>query len=408
MTTAVRKFSLAEHADALFKTKYLKLSENVYNSANVLLGRVKKSYTSTGKHEFIPVPQSFSGGVGSGSLPKANTAKYEDALITFKKVYAVVEVEREAIKAAMNDEGAFVRATRETVKKGVESYMRNMSRILFNDGTGALGEVDVVVDEGSGQYLLTIEDDASALTNTAIEWKDANLEERDIINIGDNTDCFEILEVLPATFQIRVRRVLGSHVPAADEVLYMQGSKDNDPQGLRGVCDATTGSLYNIPVGRRWQATQLDAAGAAISHELINKMMLDIEKKSGKSPNLIITSYKQYEKYLNTIEDQKRYNISPRDKNLKGKISFEGLEVMSSKGPIGIFPERFCEDDRMYFLNDNSIQIHHRPDFGWFDDDGTVFLRKSDEDCYEARYGGYFEVFINPAFQGVLTGLNKA
>ena len=59
----------------------------------------------------------------------------------------------------------------------------------------------------------------------------------------------------------------------------------------------------------------------------------------------------------------------------------------------------------MYALNDNHIHIHHRPDFGWFDDDGTVFLRQADLDGYEARYGGYLEVYINPAFQGVIEGL---
>ena len=64
---------------ALFKIKYEKLSENVYNSANVLLGRVKKSYNFTGKRLSIAIPQSFSGGVGSGVLPKANRAMYADA-----------------------------------------------------------------------------------------------------------------------------------------------------------------------------------------------------------------------------------------------------------------------------------------------------------------------------------------
>ena len=119
---------------ALFKIKYEKLSENVYNSANVLLGRVKKSYDFTGRKLSITIPQSFSGGVGSGSLPKANSARYAAAEITAKKVYAVVDIDRETIKAALSDEGAFVRATKEVVKKGVESWMRNMSRILFNDG----------------------------------------------------------------------------------------------------------------------------------------------------------------------------------------------------------------------------------------------------------------------------------
>ena len=113
-------------ASNLFKIKYEKLSENVYNSANVLLGRVKKSYNFTGKQLYIAIPQSFQGGVGSGKLPSANTAKYSEAQIFAKKMYAVVEVDRETIKASLSSEGAFVQATKEVVKKGVESFMRNL------------------------------------------------------------------------------------------------------------------------------------------------------------------------------------------------------------------------------------------------------------------------------------------
>src|SRR4051794_544014 len=126
-------------ASDLFKIKYGKLSDNVYNSANVILGRVKKSYTFTGKRQDVAVPLSYSGGVGSGSLPTPNSAKYDDAEIQAKKVYATVQIDRESIKASESDEGAFVKLTKHSISKTVESFMRNMSRILFNDGSGSLG-----------------------------------------------------------------------------------------------------------------------------------------------------------------------------------------------------------------------------------------------------------------------------
>ena len=47
----------------------------------------------------------------------------------------------------------------------------------------------------------------------------------------------------------------------------------------------------------------------------------------------------------------------------------------------------------------------HRPGFGWFDEDGTVLLRQADSDGYEARYGGYLQVVIKPAFQGQIHDL---
>lgn len=396
---ANRTFSLSE-ASALFKIKYDKLSENVYNSANVTLGRVKKKYDFVGKQVQITIPQSFAGGVGSGSLPTANTALYDEAVIEAKKVYALVEIDRETIKAALKDEGSFVRATQQVVKKGVESYMRNMSRILFNDGTGALGTLSANATGSAAAPVCTISD---------ATWKEANFEERDLLNVDNGTDLFEITSVDPDNKQVTLSRLGGSvdlTSTGSASVLYMQGSRNNDPEGLKGVLDATAGSKYTIPVGRRWQSYQLNASSAAISADLMNKVMLNVEKRCGKAPNMIVTSYKQFEKLLNTLEDHKRYSLDPRSKDLKGKISFKGIEFMSTAGPIGVFPERFVEDDRMYFLNDNHIEIHHRPDFGWFDDDGTVFLRKASADAYEARYGGYLQVYINPCFHGVLTGLS--
>lgn len=392
-------------ASKLFKIKYEKLSENVYNSANVLLGRVKKSYNFTGKQLQITIPQSFAGGVGSGVLPKPNVAKYSEAIIKAKKVYAVVEIDRETIKASLSDEGSFVRATKEVVKKGVESFMRNMSRILFNDGTGALGTVSAV----NGNTLPQV------VTISAETFKEANFEERDLISVNSNGGALlEVDAVDPdaKTVTLVDPQIEGATASAVSigDILYMQNSKDRDPLGLKALSnEAGETKLHEIDRGRRWQAQVKNAELAAISTDMLNEMMLKVKKACGKSPNLIVTSFKQYEKILNLLEDQKQYTVATRA-GLKSKsgadISFSGVEFMSIDGPIGIFPERFVEDDRIYLLNDSNIHIYHRPDFGWFDDDGTVFLRKAGADSYEARYGGYLEVYMNPCFHGVIKNLS--
>lgn len=399
------KYSLSTASD-LFKIKYGKLSENVYNSANVVLGRVKKSYTFTGKRMDVAVPLSFSGGVGSGSLPTPNSASYDDAEISAKKVYATVQIDRESIKAAESDEGAFVRLTKHAVSKTVESYMRNMSRILFNDGTGSLGVTTAAAAGGTAG--------APTVVVSSATWKEANFEEKDYINIDSvanaisTSNVWEITAVAPSTRTLTLSRISGSIDLTGDtgaKTLYMQNSKDNDPEGFKGICDATTGSKYGINIARRWQSSAVAAGGAGLNPDLMNQLMLNVEKACGKVPNLIVTSYTQFRKLLNQLEDQKQYNLDPRAGELKGKISFKGVEFMSTMGSVGVFADRFVEDDRMYFLNDNFIEIHHRPGFGWFDDDGTIFLRNGSDDAYDARYGGYLQVYMPPTFHGVLTGL---
>lgn len=381
----------------LFKIKYGPLSMNTYNSANVLLGRCKKSFDFVGKRMDIAVPTSFSGGVGSGSLPTANFGDVQDAIITAKKMYAVVQVEREAIKASATDEGAFVRMTKHAAQKGTESFMRNMSRALFHDASGSLGTF-------SGSQAGT----ATVPIVTIVDFKEANWEENDYVNVNADSSVFEVTTVAPTTGLVTLTRISGAldltAIGAGTHTIYMQNSSGNDPEGLKGVLDATSGSKYSVSIARRWQATQVAAASAGLTTDIMNQTMLEVQRKCGKVPNLIITSFTQYRKLLNILEDQKEYVIDPRASELKGKVSFRGVEFMSSAGPVGVFPERFCDDARMYFLNDNYIELYHRPDFGWFDDDGVVFLRTT-SDSYEARYGGYLQAYIPPSFHGVVTGL---
>jgi hypothetical protein len=97
--------------------------------------------------------------------------------------------------------------------------------------------------------------------------------------------------------------------------------------------------------------------------------------------------------------------IEPRAENLRGTMGFKAIAFESVGGEIPIIMDRFVEDDRIAYVNDDFIEAHHRPDFGWFDDDGTVFLRSNDDDAYEARYGGYLEILTNPCFQGYRKGL---
>jgi hypothetical protein len=171
-------FSLTT-ATNIFKRKFWKMSDAVFNASNVTWSRINKNSDFVGKDMFVSNPMSFSGGVGSGALPTANVGKYEGSIINSKKIYAVCQVEREAIKASEQSEGAFVKAMAETVKKTLESFMRNMSRQLFADGTAILGKGDGILGVyGTGSVATPY-----VLSLSVANFFDANLEERDLVNI---------------------------------------------------------------------------------------------------------------------------------------------------------------------------------------------------------------------------------
>jgi hypothetical protein len=166
---------------------------------------------------------------------------------------------------------------------------------------------------------------------------------------------------------------------------------------------ATSGQLYGIDVQQEWKAGQLDASGQGIITDMINEMMLERNHIFGDEPNMIVCRYNQYQKILAQLEDKKVYNLP--NKNLAGHLGFEGIEYVASSGKkIGIVMNRHADADKVYLINDTYLERLHRPDFGWFNEDGTVFLRTT-EDEYEARYGGYWEHVAVPTAHAVIHNL---
>jgi hypothetical protein len=419
-------YSIAEQT-GLFLTLFKNRSANMYNSANVLEGRIKKSSDFVGKQMNIETQLSFAGGYGAKLLPQGNPSLVEQAVITAKKHYSRVFVDREGLKAASSSKGAFQTYLAFPIKKTVEDYMRNMSRILFGDGSGVLAR-------GAGSTNVTGAGSSASpyvVVMRASDWNIANVEEKSIVQIvtglaaGDNsggaaeggdsvTNLLTIVAVNKATRAISLvgtsshlaGLVAGPSPLATTTGLVPQRSYNAEAQGLSGVLMKTSGTLYGLTVQRRWQATQVDAGASGIVVDMMNDVMLQVEQSFGEAPNMIICNYNQYRKILAQLEDQKRYNLP--NKNIKGHLGFSGVEYMGTSGSVGIFVDRFCPEDKIFFLNDKYIHRYHRPGGAeWFQDDKTVFLRTVDEDVLEARYGAYMENFITPSAHGVLFNLAK-
>ena len=429
-------FNMNEGSQQLdfFKRFYGPISDNLFNAMNVLHGRIRRDFNNFVGDEYRPANRlSFQGGFGAGRLPRAGGKRAKQAVVKTKKLYQRVSLDRESIKASMGDKGAFVRATKESIRGAVESYTRNCSRILFGDGTGILGRSNATAATGTGTaadpFVVRI---AKAGVAPA---PDANFEEEDLIQLVNGLNATDNEGGVMNNQLLRVHRVdarnaayLEVQLVATDDTgagaaanplaagalpttagFCMQGSYMNEPMGLRSAVEhGNTGSLYGIDIQRRWSSYQNDTGGA-LNFNGIRESVLDIHKRFGKVGRIIVTSYEQYNNLLEVLgENSKRYEIKARtmkSKTLQAKTSFTGISLMTEAGEVGIFFERFCPADRLYILNDDFIKVPTRPGHGWFNDDGRILLREQDSDSYEGRYGGYWNNYIVPTAHGVMTGL---
>lgn len=413
-----------EEINANFKPTFENRSKNMYSSANAMEGRIKKKFNFTGSDKKIETHLSFAGGYGARKLPKANSSKMANQLIEAKKVYQRALVDREGLKAASNSQGSYQQYLKFPTKKAVENYVNQCGRITFGDSTGILGKgaasgLAVVTGAGSlaSPYIVQIAD-----------FDDAVWEEKSFIQIvtglaadnsggsmegGDTTsNLLEVVKVDIAAEKIHLvgtspalAAKVGVASLSATEGLCHQRSYEGEPMGLDKVLMAQDGdSLYGIDVQRRWKATQVDAGGSGILVDMVNEAFLKTDHVFGESPDMIVLRYNQYQKLLAQLEDKKTIMIT--NKNLKGHLGFEGIEYVSSTGKkCAIVTNRFAKKNKAYLLNMKYIERLHRPDFGWFDEDGTVFMRETDEDQYEARYGGYWEHVMVPTAHAVIHNL---
>lgn len=405
----------------LFKETWSALSLNHYNSDTPILARAKKKYDLQGKKDHVAIPLGMAGGVGglvNGYLPEGGGETGGTIEITAKDVVGVAVIDRKAMKAAMTDRGSFERFTQRPVAKTVESYDTLCNLLWHGDGNGRLGltkSSSAYVSGGATAPVIEF-DTADAAYAFFDRWFEPNFQ----INIGNSGDTgvedalYKITSVDTTNSRVTLSRVSGSFDASTGvnaRYVYVQNMFKAAPQGFQSVIAATSGTIYTLAYdAARWGSQIYDASGAPPSVSMLNKVFnVQLTRVSAADlPNFIVTSPEIWSILSDQMENQKRINLSPRDKNLTIEAGF-GFASLAYTTPAGkvipIVSDRHCKRDRLYGIYDEVMYMHHLPDQGWWDEDGRVFMRVPGRPWYSATYGGYFENVLHPTFQIMVKNL---
>lgn len=376
-----------------------------------LIGTIRKNEKFNGNKLVIGQLRDYGGGQSSGALPSSSTASIINPTVFAKAVYSTTVLDNQSMKAARRagtNLGAFEDATELSMQILKQSFQENIARQFFGDGTGDLGEIASVVTNSPGDYSVTI------TTGSFIE---AHWILNDLLNIGNNQDLFLVSDINLSTRVIRVIRQNGSHVPLAGEKIYKQKSKDNEMFGLKGVCDTTSGSLYGVPVGYRWQAERVDANGSGPSIKLFRELDQRMRFLSrGVLPTDYIFSHTQLRLFEDSEDAKSIIYIEPtiapeREAGSQvAAIKLNGRTVRIQWSP-------YCPEDRIYAINRNKVSLELRPDTVDRGEDCGGFIENGDSiffplhvsgtplDSFAMFYATYGNFFINPTFTGCIHSL---
>lgn len=378
-----------------FKTIFAEGTEISVNLSTPYRARVHKEFDFTGSDETDSVSLSLGGGRGSGSnLPSSNQRITKKKIVPRKETYGKYVMDRPTLIAGSDSKGSFRRSDKLAVKGVVDGVNLNIERMCFqNDELGTI-DTSGVTDNGGGSYDLVI---------SAATWIRANFMLGDYINIETgNTDQFEITGITASTRTVVVSRITGSQVPADGDVLFMQGSEDNEIVGYADAFDTGVTSLFNITKQFGWDAHRVNGQSGNISNNYLADVVIDQDSVTGKPPTEIHASVGQFKNLLASV-DQPQYYIGVA-KSGEYKMSYKGLSLLSpvSNEDLPVLINRFIHDLKVYLINNEESELKFAPKFGWFDE-GPDRINGTTQ--YEYPFGGELAHFFHPSYQAEIYGL---
>lgn len=376
-------------AQNALKDAYLVAACNQLNTkTNPLLAKIKQSSTDVYGKQIIKVaPVGLNGGIGAGSetgeLPTANGNNYVQFKTTLKNLYGTIEISDKAIRASANNSGAFIDLLNAEMEGLLTASKFNLGRMLYGDGSG---KVATVASYSSGMATL----------NSV-----KNLIEGMVVDIytGSTIKC----EGLRIAYVDRTnKQVYFTSSPAEElangDVLYVQGSKDNEITGL-GAIFGNSETLYGLNRNaNKWLNPYVSATSQEISDTLLQTAVDFLEENTGSNIDFITCGAgvkRAYQQYLACY--RRNIDVATLEGGYKA-ISFNGIPVVS---------DRFIPDDTLYMLDSSKFTLHQLCDWEWIEGEGGKILRqKAGYPAYTATLVKYADLICDqPNGQAMFTGI---
>ena len=379
------------NADNALKSFYLDaVSEQLNNTVNPLLAKIKQSTNDVwGKEVRKLAIYGMNGGIGAGSedgdLPSSTGNNYGQMVTTLKNLYGTIEISDKAIRASEHSSGAFVNLLNSEMEGLIRAGSFNFGRMLFGDGSGIIGTVDV--REGNVVSLRSVK---NFIEGMVVDFRrpDGTIvaEGRRIASVDRENNSITI-----------AGSSLNGIVDYAD-IITVQGSYNNEITGL-GAIFGNSETLYGLNRSENsWLKPYVVERVGEISETILQTALDSIEEASGGAVNFIVCSWG----VRRAIQ-----KLFAQNKRIVDTMELEGGFKALSYNGIPIVADRFCPEGTMYLLNTNDFTLHQLCDWQWLaGDDGKVLKQVPGKPVYTATLVKYADLICaRPNGQGVLTGI---
>lgn len=374
--------------NAVLKEDYLGPIREQLNNATILLKRLRRNEEDVGgRFAVVPLHTGRNSGVGArgdgGTLPEPGRQQYDRAQYITAYNYGRIQVTGPTIRASRKDKYAFVKAVDGEIKGMLKDLKDDVNRQLFGNRTGVLA-VCVGDPSGAGPQTFTVD-------NTMYIQRGMRLQLVDPASTvaGDFRANVGTLTVVGKTATtITVAETV--HADGADgDFVVREGNYRFEMMGLGGIVNNVNpgtnlfvGNIDRTVAGNQfWNANVLDNGGTLRKLTLdLMQQAFDASELEGGEVSMMMTTHAVRRRYLALVKADGRF---------VNTLTFDGgFEALEYNGKP-IFVDRHCQPNRMYFLDESTLELYRMSDFDWMDLDGSVLARATDVDAYQAVLYNY-------------------
>ena len=334
------------------------------------------------------------GGIGAGSetgaLPTASASDYVQFTSTLKNLYGTIEISDKAIRASVNNEGAFVNLLNDEMETLIKSATASFGRMLYGDGTGKLATIEKIEGEDS----LRVSNIHAVMPGMIVDFYDANWERL------DDYCGVKILSVDNYRRIIKVDKggITADKVPVGSGI-YMQNSFGCEISGLDAIFSESE-TLYGVDRNKYSLTPYSVNVLEDLTPRYLETVIDTMEQNTGERVNFILCSA-GVKRALTDAMRTAGMEVKTMDVNGAVAIDFYGIPVVS---------DRFCATGTMYLLNTNDFKLHQLCDWQWLEgEDGKILKQIPGKPVYTATLVKYVELMCErPCAQAKLTNITEA
>lgn len=362
--------------------KYVSRLQNLEARAMDELAKSAIKYNPGGEGFFGDVNDYGNESVGaineSEQFRTIDNENYQQFKVLPKINVAPIEFTGLVSKAADGDDEAFVDVVLDAMERARDRLIKDENRQFYGLGNGLMANPSANV--ASTALSFTVDSAQYLRANMVV----------DIFNGATKTiDSKRITQVDKVNNVIYFATSLGAELITTDAIVK-ENIRDSAPSdgkemmGLRGIVDdgteLTTFQNLSAAANFLWRGRRIDANGANLTSDLIQRLIDDVAVLSGENVDTLIMHRKQRRKYLDIVVPQKRYMDGKMDAGFQ-KLSFNGLELWLDVD---------CQDDRVYALTRKLLEKFELCPLEVGQHDGSdKFLRVANYDKFQSYWRHY-------------------